>query len=211
AVSFEFDAKKDANGDNDSNHVAVFVDGKAAQHISQTPVPFPMKNGTITDVWIDYTASNHVAKLYMTQGVAKPLLPLMTATINIYDSVDALGAGNKVWVGFTGSTDQQSSNNQDISYWVLASDGTPLTDCVQCTASNDDACKGNTPVCDPATNRCVECNTSTECTARFPSKPVCDNHVCIPCAGDYPTTSPPACFQPAKPACQTPPDGTIQG
>ena len=37
--------------------------------------------------------------------------------------------------------------------------------CVACTASDGNACKGSTPVCDPETNSCVACSSHEQCPA----------------------------------------------
>ncbi len=224
SVAVEFDTAKDNNADPNANHVGIVVDGKTNQHVATATPPFNMKNGTKTDVWIDYDAPSKTLKVFMTQNQPKPAAPLLTRVIDLYASVDALGAGNKVWVGFSGSTGQQSGqNNQDVTYWVFANDGTPLTDCKTCANNNDcvvvpttpvcnddtgfcvecrpgqsQLCTGPTPVCNPDTSTCVECNTDDQCGG---TKPVCNNHICVPCENDL-GGAPPACSKPARPICQ---------
>jgi len=62
------------------------------------------------------------------------------------------------------------------------------------TSACDGECKGTTPVCDAASNTCVECAKSSDCKA---ATPVCDatSNTCVECAksSDCKSTSKPAC------------------
>jgi hypothetical protein len=60
-----------------------------------------------------------------------------------------------------------------------------------------DACKESTPVCDPASNTCVQCLTGTDC--KDSAKPACNaaTHTCVEC------TKSTDCADAAKPACDT--------
>lgn len=238
SVAVEFDTAQDNNTDINANHVAVIVNGQTQSHLVQVPAPFNMKNGKNTDVWIDYDHVTTTLRVYMAQGGAKPALPTLVQVIDVYATVDALAAGNKMFIGFSGSTAQQNNqNNQDILYWVFANDGTELTDCVtcvnnnqcigtpttpvcnndpnecqgttqdpcycvQCTPTQQGQCVGTpTPVCNPDTNTCVECNDDSHCGG---TEPVCLNHVCVPCQNDNGGAQP-ACNNAARPVCQKPP------
>ena len=64
---------------------------------------------------------------------------------------------------------------------------TPVCDeatntCVECLAKGD--CKSPKPACDTVTNTCVECTTKTDCSDA--AKPVCDTkaHACVACLAD---------------------------
>jgi hypothetical protein len=232
AVSVEFDTNKDNQDDPNGNHVGVIVNGKTNQHLAYASPPFNMKNGNVTDVWVDYTPSDKKLRVYMAQNAPKPATALLTTSIDLYAATDAFGAGNTVIMGFTGSTSSEV-NHQDVTYWVLTNDGTAPTDCIpcvndndcsvvpstpaclpstgfcaECSATNTSHCTGSTPVCDTNVGVCVECNTSSDCSG---NTPVCDNHVCVACTGDYDGNPPPpdTCQAPAKPACQG--AGQLQG
>src|SRR5205814_1997397 len=65
--------------------------------------------------------------------------------------------------------------------------GTPVCDttltphsCVQCTTGQAAQCTGSTPLCNPASDTCVQCLTNPNCPA---SAPHCDAgaHTCGPC------------------------------
>jgi hypothetical protein len=62
------------------------------------------------------------------------------------------------------------------------------------TSACDGECKGTTPVCDVASNTCVECLKASDCKA---ATPVCDanSNSCVECAksSDCRSTSKPAC------------------
>src|SRR5262249_48072778 len=75
--------------------------------------------------------------------------------------------------------------------------------CVQCTPTQQGACVGTaTPVCSPDTNTCVECNTHAQCGG---NKPICQNHICVPCQNSV-GGGEPACKDPNAPVCQGPTD-----
>jgi Cys-rich repeat protein len=234
SVSVEFDAQKSNNDDPNGNHVGVIVDGKTNQHVGATATPsFNMKNGQVTDVWLDYDPVAKQLKTFIAQAAPKPAVPLLTTNIDLYTATQALQNGNKVFVGFSGSTSQGSSNRQDVTYWVMTNDGTEPTDCIpcvndsqcvvvpqtpacqptgfcgECSATNNSRCVGtDNPVCDVSQGRCVECNGDANCGG---NKPICVDKVCTACAsnqGEAPPT--PACPSANLPACQkTLP--TIQG
>ena len=72
---------------------------------------------------------------------------------------------------------------------------TPVCDeatntCVECLAKGD--CKSPKPACDAATNTCVECTATTDCEDR--SKPFCDTTAkqCVACLKQSDCTSPAA-------------------
>ena len=52
--------------------------------------------------------------------------------------------------------------------------------CVQCTSANASACTGATPVCNTASNRCVECVGDAQCTSDA-SKSFCVQNACRGC------------------------------
>ncbi|MGF1469638.1 MAG: hypothetical protein ACFCGT_26240 [Sandaracinaceae bacterium] len=61
---------------------------------------------------------------------------------------------------------------------------TPVCDpdrnrCVQCTEDDDSACVDGTPICDTTNRVCVECAADTDCTD--PSAARCDGGECVPC------------------------------
>jgi hypothetical protein len=80
---------------------------------------------------------------------------------------------------------------------------TPVCDvasnrCVQCTAADDAACAGETPVCDTASNTCVQC-TAADDAACSGATPVCDpaSNACVACLADA------DCPSLAAPQCDT--------
>ena len=62
-------------------------------------------------------------------------------------------------------------------------------------AACDGGCKGPTPVCDGASNKCVQCVDGKDC--KTPTKPACDaaTNTCVECvkSGDCKTSAKPAC------------------
>jgi MYXO-CTERM domain-containing protein len=221
SVAVEFDTANDNNGDPNANHVGIFVDGRAHQHLATATVPFNMKNGTVTNAWIDYDGGTRTLRIYMSQGAPKPATALLTHALNLHTASGAAANQNRTYVGFSAWT-TSLANTQDIRYWVLSNDGTPLSSCVPCTtdtqcevtpstpaclggfcaecsATNSTRCTGTTPVCDVNTGRCAECNTSAECSG---NRPVCEDHVCVPCASDFGSAPPPLCPTAPLPACQ---------
>jgi MYXO-CTERM domain-containing protein len=226
SISVEFDTAQDNNGDPNDNHVGVIQDGKTAQHLQTKTPPFVLKNGVKTDAWVDYDGVTHLLSVYVGQGVPKPLLPLMVQLVDVYTAVNAAGNGNKVFAGFTGSTSNTVTDNQDILYWVLTDDGTAPTDCVTCQGDADcnvvpstPACQPNhfcgecsltnttkctaasgKPVCDVAVGSCVQCLSDAQCGG---NTPVCSSNVCVACQNDF-GGAVPACGLSTRPACQGP-------
>jgi hypothetical protein len=67
-------------------------------------------------------------------------------------------------------------------------DETPIcfdnSKCVECTATDDTQCTDPTPVCEAGGFKCVECNTSAECTDPNLAHCVEDTNECDACEGD---------------------------
>jgi MYXO-CTERM domain-containing protein len=197
SVAVEFDTAQDNNTDPNANHVAIIEDGDTKKHLATATPAFNMKNGTDTHVWIDYDAATTTLRVFMAQNGVKPATALLTHVINLYATVDALGAGNKMFIGFSASTGQQTNqNNQDISYWVFANDGTPLTDCVTCTNANQCVGTPSTPVCNNDPGQCagtvqdpcfcVQCTPTQQGQCVGTPNPVCnpDTNTCVECNDD---------------------------
>jgi MYXO-CTERM domain-containing protein len=228
SVSIEFDTAADNADDPNDNLVAVIQDGKTLQHLKSATPPFSLKNGKLTDAWVEYDGITKTLRVFVAQAAAKPALPLLTHVIDVYTAVNAGAHANKVFAGFSGATSNATTNNQDVRYWVLTDDGTDPTDCVKCNVNGDPdclvvpntpACQPNgfcgecsatnqthctpasgRPVCDTSTGSCVECNSNAQCGG---IKPVCDNHVCVACQNDFGGAAP-ACGLSTRPACQGP-------
>lgn len=66
---------------------------------------------------------------------------------------------------------------------LCALEGAVAGSCVRCTASDESACAGTTPVCDDRSGSCVACVLDTDCTD--PAAPRCDPaaHACVACLG----------------------------
>jgi MYXO-CTERM domain-containing protein len=214
SIAVEFDTSQDNNTDPNANHVAIIQNGDTKTHLAVATPGFNMKNHTDTHVWIEYDHTTTTLRVYVAQNGVKPAAPLLSHVINVYQAVDALGAGNKMFIGFSASTGQQSNqNNQDIKYWVFANDGTPLSDCVTCT--NNNQCAGATPVCNNDPSQCtgtpqdpcfcVQCTPTQQGQCAGTPNPVCnpDTNTCVECNDDsHCGGTEPVCFNHVCVPCQ---------
>jgi hypothetical protein len=212
AVVVEFDTYE--NGwDANANHVAI-TRGSADHTVASnsglpvvTNPPVTLKSGSNIYVWIDYVASTHTLRVYLSATSTKPgTATLSTTSVNV-----ATLLGSQMYIGFTGSTGG-SWNQHEIVELYASDTANPGDAC--CNVNAD--CVGRTAplgtVCDPVKKVCGPCSLIDDGTCPQPAG--CNvsaalNVCTTECAGDYGTGATNACVTSNFRACST--TGTTSG
>lgn len=195
SVAFEIDTRAECGEVLAAPHAAITRGGDTAAHRAWGAVGL----SDTMHAWVDYDPGQGF-RFYLSSAELKPREPLVADT-------DA-AALDEAWVGFSAANSDGQSEHL-VTAWAISNEGVPCDCqpetacagldvtpvcsaareagtriCVQCTAADQTACAGATPVCDAEREVCVQCNEDTDCTAA--EAPVCETaaHACGPCTTD---------------------------
>jgi hypothetical protein len=122
SIGIEFDTwYNSGNGDLDSNHVGIDVNGSVSSLTQRFVSEADMNNGAIWNAWIDYDSATTALEVRLSQSASRPGAAFLSIQRDI--SLD-LGSTN-AFVGFTSGTGAAFANH-DILNWQLNDNYSPI-------------------------------------------------------------------------------------
>ncbi len=123
SLAIEFDTYQNPF-DPSGNHVAILRDGDLTTplplsvELPDSPAvatgPFDLNGGQVVSVWVDYDGLQNELNVYLADTNFKPLAPLLTAEVDLYDIV-----GEQAILGFSAATGGLK-NRHEVLNWQLS-------------------------------------------------------------------------------------------
>ncbi len=113
SVGIEFDTYYNSDRDDDGNHVGINFNGNMSSAVRRN-VTSRMNNGDVWYSWIDYSRSNNLMEVRLSQTSVRPDEAFLSYTV---DLSSILGSPN-VYAGFTSGT-WGGTGNHDIRSWIF--------------------------------------------------------------------------------------------
>lgn len=118
SVAVEFDIFGGNPGDPSENHIAILTNGDTATHITAADPGFPIWNGGVINVWVDYYATTNELAVYASTTDEKPTSPLLTHMVDLVELIGNSYAGNDTLYSDAGADLLSGGGGFDSGYYA---------------------------------------------------------------------------------------------